>query len=151
MSYLSKSKWMSFSSGIEAIRLKREVTTIRSPGRALVVAGTGGETTRVRAVRAHRPEVVRALSLRVDDRVALRRPARLGVKAGRGDLADVGPVRVHHEEVRLSVAVGHERDLLTRRRPDRLGVDAGVPGEAAQRPRGDREDVDLAVATGTLR
>src|SRR5439155_974004 len=86
----------------EAIRLKREVTPIRSPGRALVVAETGGETTRVRAVRAHRPEVVRALSLRVDDRVALRRPARLGVKAGRGDLAEVGPVQLHHEEGRPS-------------------------------------------------
>src|SRR2546427_6717980 len=37
------------------------------------------ETTRVRAIRAHRPEVVRALPLCVDDRVALRRPARLSI------------------------------------------------------------------------
>src|SRR2546428_306365 len=122
MSYLSKSKWMYFSSGIEAnsagagravvaagagaaagvdgvlgtgaacagvredlppaeaMRLKREVPPIRSPGRALVAAGTGGETTRVRAVRFLRPAVVRALSLRVDDLVALRLLALLGVK-----------------------------------------------------------------------
>src|SRR5713101_4081653 len=45
----------------EAIRLERKVAGVGRPGRTLIVARTGGETTRVRAVRTHRPEVVRAL------------------------------------------------------------------------------------------
>src|SRR5947209_20086946 len=83
----------------EPIRLEREVARVGRPARTLIVARAGCETTRVRAIRAHRPEVVRAVPLCVDDRVALRRPARLSMEAAGGDLADVGRSEEHTSEL----------------------------------------------------
>ena len=126
--------------------LEREMTSVGRPGRALIVALAARELVRARAAGADRPEVVRSRPLRVDDGIALRRPARLRVKAARGELAYVAAVLVHDEDARLSRAVGDERHLLAARRPGRLGVDPRVSRETLQHAGRQREHVDLRVA-----
>src|SRR5467141_2798624 len=77
-----------------AIRLEREVTTVGRPRCALVVAGAARESARIRAVHVHDPEVVRGPARRVDERVALGRPARLRVEPARRQLPHAQPVGV---------------------------------------------------------
>ena len=126
--------------------LEHEVTAVRRPGRALVVAGPRGEAPRTAAVRAHRPQVVIALPRGVDDRVALGRPARLGVEAALGDAPDVRALRVHHVDLCRAAAIRHEGDLAARGRPRRLGIDPRMRGHPAERTGGHVQDVDLRVA-----
>src|SRR3970282_2519902 len=95
------------------------------------------------AVGVDPPELMTGLPLRVDDRVALRRPAWLRLEAARGELARVGAVGVHDEDVRRARAVGHEGEVPPGGRPRRLGVDAGVARQAAQPARREGEHVDL--------
>src|SRR5262249_51914212 len=61
------------------------------------------------------------------------------------ELADAAALRVHHEDVGAARAITDERDLLSRRRPRGLGVDAGVSRESPQRTGGQREHVDFGI------
>src|SRR4029077_700919 len=82
-----------------SVRLEDEVPAVGRPRGPLGVARPRGQPPQVRSVRAHRPQVKISLPRGEHDRVALRRPARLGVEAGLGEAAHVGALRVHHEHV----------------------------------------------------
>src|SRR3989304_528629 len=75
----------------QAIRLERQVTPVGRPGRARGAARPERQRARGGAVGVDRPELMTGLPLRVDDRVALRRPAWLRLEAARGEPAPVVP------------------------------------------------------------
>src|SRR5689334_4391094 len=89
-------------------RLEDEVPAVGRPRGPLVVARPRGQPPQVRSVRAHRPQVKISLPRGEHDRVALRRPARLGVEAGLRETAHVGALRVHHEHVGAAGPLRHE-------------------------------------------
>src|SRR6266852_4594963 len=98
-----------------AIRREHEMTSVRRPRRALIVAGPRGETAGIGTVGADGPQVVGTLARSEDDHVTARGPAGLGVMPTVGELPHARALGVHHEHVGTARPITDERDLLSRR------------------------------------